>query len=58
MPFVIQKMGFFLKPMKGQAITGPTSIPAPVFGLALIMYLMGLIRGWKQDFVRYTGQER
>lgn len=55
----IPKMGFFLKHMKCQAIARPTSIPAPIFGLALnIFYLMGIINGWKQEFVRYTGRER
>lgn len=51
----IPKMGYFLKLMKSKSMTRPTEIPAPVFGLALSMfYLMGIIRGWKKDFVRYT----
>lgn len=54
----IPKMGFFLKHMRCRAMTRPTNIPAPVFGLALnAFYLIGLIRGWKKDFVRYTGHE-
>ncbi len=54
----IPKMGFFLKLMNCQAMTRPTNIPAPLFGLALnVFYMLGRLRGWKNDFVRYTGQE-
>ncbi len=53
----IPKMGFFLKLMNCQAMTRPTNIPAPVFGLALnFFYMLGRLKGWKSDFVRYRGQ--
>lgn len=55
----IPKMGCFLKQMNCQAMTLPTNIPAPVFGLALnVFYMLWRLKGWKNDFVRYTGQER
>ncbi len=54
----IPKMGFFLKLMNCQAMTRPTNIPAPVFGLALnVFYMFGRLRGWENDFMRYTGLE-
>ena len=45
--------------MKCQAIIRPTSIPAPIFQLALnVFYLMGIINGWNREFIKYTGRER
>ncbi len=55
----VPKMGFFLKYMDCQAMTRPTNIPAPLFGIALnAFYIVGRFKGWKDDFVRYTGEER
>lgn len=51
----IPKMGYFLKHMNCQSMTRPTSIPAPVFGLALFVFHMtGVFRGWKKIYRRYT----
>lgn len=55
----VPKMGFLLKRMNCQAVMRPSNIPAPVFGIVLnVFYLIGMMKGWNRDFVRYTGQER
>ncbi|MBC7776954.1 MAG: cupin domain-containing protein [Phycisphaerae bacterium] len=51
----IPKLGFFLRHMKAQCLTRPTQFPAWSFNFVLNMfYFVGLMRGWKKDFVRYT----
>lgn len=49
------KLGFFLRHMKAKCMTRPTQFPAWSMGLALnLFYYIGLLRGWKKDFDRYT----
>jgi quercetin dioxygenase-like cupin family protein len=51
----IPKMLYFTKLMRAQCISRPTSIPAPVFRLALeVCYVVGGLRGWKRFFEEYT----
>jgi hypothetical protein len=51
----IPKMGYFMKKMNIRALTRPTSIPKPLFGLALnVFYLMGLMAGWEKQYKKYT----
>ncbi len=53
----IPKMGYFTRKMNAQCITRPTSIPAPVFNLAInLFYVMGIILGWKKLYAKYTGE--
>lgn len=51
----IPRMGYFLTRMKAKCMTRPTSIPAPVFNLALkAFYLRGAISGWGKLYEQYT----
>ena len=53
----IAKMLYFTRKMGAQCLTRPTSIPAPIFRLAIhACYLVGLVLGWKKLFIKYTGQ--
>ncbi|MCC7025875.1 MAG: cupin domain-containing protein [Saprospiraceae bacterium] len=52
----IPKMCYFTKKMNAQSITRPTSIPAPIFKIAIhISYIIGSIVGWKKLYFKYTG---
>lgn len=52
----IPRMGYFLVKMKAKCLTRPTSIPAPVFKLALrFFYLRGVLSGWGKLYEKYTG---
>lgn len=51
----IPKMLYFTKLMNAQCIARPTSIPAPMFYLAIeLCYLIGKFAGWKETFYKYT----
>ena len=51
----IPKMLYFTRKMKAKCLARPSSIPAPVFYLALnFFYLVGTIAGWKKKFEKYT----
>jgi len=53
----IPKMGYFLKKINAQALTRPTSVPKPLFGLLLNMfYFVGTLAGWEKQFRQYTGE--
>jgi quercetin dioxygenase-like cupin family protein len=55
----IPKMLYFTKRMKAQCITRPTSIPAPIFHLALnVCYIAGRLLGWNKLFEKYTTPEK
>ncbi len=52
----IPKMGYFTKKMNAQCITRPTSIPAPLFKMAInLFYVMGIVLGWNKLYTKYTG---
>lgn len=51
----IAKMLYFTKKMKAQCITRPTSIPAPIFYLAVnACFIAGRLLGWNKLFEKYT----
>lgn len=51
----IPMMGYMLKKMNCKAIARPTSIPAPMFKLALNLFLfLGGIKGWNKLYEKYT----
>jgi mannose-6-phosphate isomerase-like protein (cupin superfamily) len=51
----IPKMLYFTKKMKARCIARPTSIPSPIFRLAIeICFIIGRFAGWEKLFNRYT----
>jgi quercetin dioxygenase-like cupin family protein len=51
----IPKMLYFTRLMNTKCIARPTSIPVPLFRLAIeFFYLVGTLAGWKKAFRRYT----
>jgi quercetin dioxygenase-like cupin family protein len=53
----IPRMGYFLTKMKAKCMARPTSIPAPVFNLALkFFYIRGMVSGWTKLYEKYTGE--
>lgn len=51
----VPMMGYMLKKMKCKAMARPTSIPAPLFKLALNFFLLiGGIKGWNKLYNKYT----
>jgi quercetin dioxygenase-like cupin family protein len=53
----IPRMGYFMKMMNMQCLARPTSIPVPVFNLALnFFYWRGVVSGWGRLYERYVGR--
>lgn len=51
----IPMMGYCLTKMKCKAMSRPTNIPSPAFGLALkVFYVIGLFKGWRKLYNKYT----
>ncbi len=54
----IPKMLYFTRRMNAQALTRPTSVPAPLFGLMInLCGAVGTLLGWHRDYQRYTEGE-
>ena len=52
----IPKMGYCLMQMQARCMARPTSIPAPLFNIALrFFYARGMVSGWKKLYEKYTG---
>ncbi|HEU4470919.1 MAG TPA: cupin domain-containing protein [Flavisolibacter sp.] len=55
----IGKMLYFTGKMKARCITRPTSVPVPLFRLAIAFFLVaGSLLGWKKLYTKYTGAAR
>jgi mannose-6-phosphate isomerase-like protein (cupin superfamily) len=53
----IPKMLYFTRKMNAKCITRPTSVPAPLFKLALnVFYVAGSVLGWNRLYRKYTGE--
>jgi mannose-6-phosphate isomerase-like protein (cupin superfamily) len=53
----ILKLGYFMKGL--QAVTRPTSVPAPLFSLTVnLFYCAGVLLGWNKLYKKYTGCEK
>jgi quercetin dioxygenase-like cupin family protein len=54
----VPRMCYFMKKMKTRSLARPTSIPAPIFRLAVsVCYLYGRLAGWKNLYHKYTGED-
>ena len=51
----VPKMLYFTKRMNAHCVARPTSIPAPLFKVAMYFsYVAGLLFGWEKDYLRHT----